>query len=174
MRQLKEHVLKADLRGSERAYRAVRLRERSEQLAVDIRAVLRVYAYLRVSSFVRLRAAVEHTAYRPDNTHELLSGSVSLKQQPRLTPGTFEQLIKRAVCREVPAAENDEPVAGCGDLRKDMGAENDRVLFPEGRDKLAQLNDLLRIKADGRLVQNQQRRVADECLRKSDALAVAL
>lgn len=174
MCQLKEHILKADLCGSERSYRAVRLGERGEQFAVDIHAVLRVYAYLRVSSLVRLRAAVKHTAYRPDNTHELLSGSVSLKQQPRLTPGAFEQLIKRAVCREVPAAENDEPVAGSGDLRKDMGAKNDSVLFPEGRDELAQFNDLLRIKADGRLVQNQQRRVANECLRKSDALAVAL
>ena len=130
MCQLKKHILKADLRGSERSYRAVRLRERGEQLSVDIRAVLRVYAYLRASSLVRLRTAVKHTSYRPDNTHELLSGSISLKQHPRLTSSAFEQFIKRAVCREVPAAENDEPVAGSGDLRKDMGAENDRVLFP--------------------------------------------
>ena len=162
MCQLKEHILKADLCGSERAYRAVRLRERDEQLSVDIRAVLRVYAYLRASSLVRLRTAVKHTSYRPDNTHELLSGSISLKQHPRLTSSAFEQFLKRTVCREVPTAENDKPVAGCGDLRKNMRAENNGMFFLEGRDELAQFNDLLRIKADGRLVQNQQRRVADE------------
>ena len=55
-----------------------------------------------------------------------------------------------------------------------MGRKNDRVLFAEALDQLADLDDLLGVKADRRLVENDHRRIAQQRLRKADALAIAL
>ena len=48
------------------------------------------------------------------------------------------------------------------------------MLFAQLLDQCADLNDLLRVQTDSGLVQNQDRRVADQCLCQTDTLAVAL
>ena len=55
-----------------------------------------------------------------------------------------------------------------------MGAQNDGVPLAQFMNQVADFNNLQRVKADGRLVQNDVRRVAQQCLRNANALAVAL
>ena len=55
-----------------------------------------------------------------------------------------------------------------------MGGQNNRVVSAEALDEVADLDDLLRVKADGGLVQNEDRRVAEQSLRNADTLLVAL
>jgi hypothetical protein len=55
-----------------------------------------------------------------------------------------------------------------------MRAENDRVVAGELLDELACLDDLLRVEAGCRFVENQDLRVVNDCLGESDPLAVPL
>ena len=55
-----------------------------------------------------------------------------------------------------------------------MGGENDGVIAAEVTDQVADLDDLLGVKTDRRLVENDDLGVADERLRDADSLAVAL
>ena len=41
-------------------------------------------------------------------------------------------------------------------------------------DKCTDLDDLIRVKANGRLVKDQYRRIVDECLCEADSLFIAL
>ena len=62
----------------------------------------------------------------------------------------------------------------CDDLREDVRAQDDRVIAGEFLDELARFDDLLRVEAGGRLVEDQDVGVVDERLRQADALPVAL
>ena len=62
----------------------------------------------------------------------------------------------------------------CDDLGKDVRAEDDRVIAGQAPDEIARLDDLLRIEAGGRLVEDQDFGVVNERLRQADALPVAL
>ena len=62
----------------------------------------------------------------------------------------------------------------CDDLRKDVRAQHDRVVAGEAANQIARLDDLLRVEAGGRLVEDQHVRVVDDRLRQADALPVAL
>ena len=48
------------------------------------------------------------------------------------------------------------------------------MVSAEALDEVADLDDLLRVEADGGLVQNENRRVAEQSLRNADTLLVAL
>ena len=62
----------------------------------------------------------------------------------------------------------------CDDLGQDVRAQDDRVIAGELLDQLARLDDLLRVEAGGRLVEDQHVGVVDQRLREADALPVAL
>ena len=55
-----------------------------------------------------------------------------------------------------------------------MRAENDRVVLAERADEVADFDDLIGVEADGRLVENQNVRVAEQGLRDAYPLAIAL
>ena len=55
-----------------------------------------------------------------------------------------------------------------------MRRENDRVRLAERSDEVPDLDYLLRVKTDGRLVEDYNARVADERLRDADSLLIAL
>ena len=61
----------------------------------------------------------------------------------------------------------------CDDLGQDVRAEDDRVIAGELLDQLARFDDLLRVEAGGRLVEDQHVGVVDERLGEADALLVA-
>ena len=48
------------------------------------------------------------------------------------------------------------------------------MLLLQAFDQVTDLDDLLRVEADGGLVQNENRRVAEQSLRNADTLLVAL
>ena len=70
--------------------------------------------------------------------------------------------------------DDDDAVTHRLDLRQDVGGENDRVILAQALDEGADLNHLLGVETDRRLVQDQHRRIADECLCQADTLLVAL
>ena len=55
-----------------------------------------------------------------------------------------------------------------------MRAENDRVIAAQMGYELADFDNLLRVKADRRLVEDKQLGVADKRLSDTDALLIAL
>src|SRR5262249_902731 len=80
------------------------------------------------------------------------------------------ELGERTRYNRLPVVDDDDAVTGGGDLRQDVGREDHRVLARETLDHLTDLDDLRRIETDGRLVQDEHRRIVDERLSQTDAL----
>ena len=70
--------------------------------------------------------------------------------------------------------DDDDALAGLRDLGQDVRAQDDRVIAGELLDQLARFDDLLRVEAGGRLVEDEDVRVVNQRLGEADALAVAL
>ena len=86
----------------------------------------------------------------------------------------MRQRIRCAVRHKTAVVHNDYALAHGLHFRQDVGGQNDRVVSAEALDKVADLDDLLRVEANGGLVQNEDRRVAEQSLRNADTLLVAL
>ena len=63
-------------------------------------------------------------------------------------------------------------VADRTDLRQNMGAEDHGMILPQLADQITDLDDLFRIQAYGRLIQNDALGVAQDCLCETDSLPV--
>ena len=74
----------------------------------------------------------------------------------------------------MPLGKDQHLTAHCLHLAEDVAGQDDRVAFPQLPDQSADLDDLCRVKAHGRLVQNDELRRAQQCLRNAHTLAVAL
>src|SRR6185312_4348420 len=73
------------------------------------------------------------------------------------------------------AVVKDEDAGGARlGLAEDVGREEDRVVAPEVADEAADLADLVGVEPGGGLVEEEDRRAADEGVGEGDALAVAL
>ncbi len=72
------------------------------------------------------------------------------------------------------AVHQDDPVRDRLDLLHDVAREQDRPLLGESPDQRAEVAELPRVEADGRFVEDEERRVAQQCRREPDPLAVAL
>ena len=86
----------------------------------------------------------------------------------------FGQLFRRTHRHQMPLGKDQHLTAHCLHLAEDVAGQDDRVAFPQLPDQSADLDDLCRVKAHGRLVQNDELRRAQQCLRNAHALAVAL
>src|SRR5204862_5917098 len=85
----------------------------------------------------------------------------------------LDERIDRAL-RHYPAlVDDDDAAAHHGDLGEDVRRQDHRVLPRERLDEGTDLGDLLRVEADGGLVEDQDVRVADDGLRETDTLAIA-
>ncbi len=74
---------------------------------------------------------------------------------------------------EQSAPEQDRHAVGDAlDLAEDVGRDEDRALSRQRPDVPPHLDDLARVEAVGRLVEDEQVRIAQEGLGDSDALAV--
>ena len=78
------------------------------------------------------------------------------------------------VCDDFSFVDDDNPVADRLHLLQDVRGQDDSVLFSECTNQVADFNDLLGVQTYGRLVENDDHRIADQCLRNADALPVAL
>ena len=71
-----------------------------------------------------------------------------------------------------PSFMTREAVAGLADLGQVVAGKKDGVLTAKALYELAHLDDLHRIQAAGRLIQDEQRRFVHERLRQTGTLAV--
>ena len=81
--------------------------------------------------------------------------------------------VRRILRHHATAIDDHYPLAGHGDLGKDVGGQNDGVLAGETLDELPGLDDLSRVQPRGRLVQDEHFGIMNECLRQSYPLPVA-
>ena len=70
--------------------------------------------------------------------------------------------------------DDDDALAGLRHLGEDVRAEDDRVVAGQLLDELARLDDLLRVEAGGRFVEDEHVGIVDQGLGQADALPVAL
>src|SRR5262249_44919283 len=90
------------------------------------------------------------------------------------------QLLERPVDHDAPAVDDQHAPADRLDLGEDVRREDHgapalaAALARQTRDQSADLADLDRIEADGRLVEDQHGRVVHDRLRQADALPIAL
>src|SRR5438552_12703872 len=73
-----------------------------------------------------------------------------------------------------PVVDDHDLVADLRHLGEDVGRQDDRPLPAERLDQAPDLDDLPRVEPDRRLVEHEDGRVVDQCLREADALAEAL
>ena len=107
-----------------------------------------------------------------DFTHHR-GGGIGREHDPAVCQKALFQIVRLVECNQFAVGNNQDPVADRLYFRKDMRTENDRMLLPQLPDQVADFNDLKRVKADGRLVQNDDFGIAQQRLRNTDALLVA-
>src|SRR5262249_53270344 len=83
------------------------------------------------------------------------------------------EVVDRVPRDELSLADDDDLLARLLDFGKDVGAENNGVVARELAKQLADFDDLLRVEAAGRLVEDEDVGVVDDRLGESDALPVA-
>src|SRR5690349_4174954 len=86
---------------------------------------------------------------------------------------TLRQVIGRIDRHNLAIIDNHHPVTRHAHLREDMGTEDDCMVMPQVFNSLANVNDLTWIESYSGLIENEHRRIIEECLRQADALAIA-
>jgi hypothetical protein len=84
------------------------------------------------------------------------------------------QVVGRVHGHDAPLVDDHDAVAGLADLREDVRAQDDRVVAGERGDELSRLDDLLRVEARRRLVEDEHLGIVQQRLRQTDPLPVAL
>src|SRR6185436_12238342 len=84
------------------------------------------------------------------------------------------ELRGRSLADERALRDHDHALAERLDLREDVARKQHRARAAETADQLADLDDLPGVETDRRLVEHEDRRIAEERLRETDALAIAL
>ncbi len=82
--------------------------------------------------------------------------------------------VRAVLGDDLAAMDDDHPVTDYAHLVEDVGGEQDRALAAQISDEIADVDHLIGVQADGRLVENQQSRLGDQCLRDPDTLAITL
>ena len=153
--------------------RQIRLRARAEHGLADIRAVFRAQRRARDAVFAGDigRGGVLQRAQRAANS---VLVALKLHVDFLLARKQARQLFRRAVGDQPAVRNNHHRIAHRAHLGEDMAGQDDRVLLPQHADQIADLDDLLGVKADGRLVEDDDFRIPDKRLRNAHALAIAL
>ena len=99
---------------------------------------------------------------------------VHLHVQRLRPPQPGGQVVRRVFGDHAALVDDDDALAGLRDFREDVRAQDDGVVPGQLLDQVPGLDDLLRIEARGRLVEDQNVGVVDDGLCQADALAVAL
>lgn len=84
------------------------------------------------------------------------------------------QLLQTACCRQMPFGKDQDLLADCLHLTEDMAGQDNCMCPAQLPDELADLDDLCRVQADRRLVQNDEPGAAQQCLCNAHPLLVAL
>jgi hypothetical protein len=102
-------------------------------------------------------------------------GGRTVGTQPNALPAPepVVQLRGGAFSDDAPVGDDDHPLAERFDLGQDVAREHHRPRSLQAPDELADLDHLPRIKADGGLVEDENRRIAAQRLRDPYPLAIA-
>ena len=87
----------------------------------------------------------------------------------------FHELAKIIRCvtgHQFAVGQNQHIITDCTDFRQNMGTQNDGMFLAKASDQSAHLNDLRRIQADCRLIQNNHLRISKQCLGQTYTLFV--
>ena len=104
-----------------------------------------------------------------------LRGAASRTDDKSVRPLSTHLVVgERLVGHKLSAGYDQHVVADLGDLREDVAADDDGVLLGKTSDEVPNLDDLLRVEADGRLVENDDVGVAEHRLGDPHTLSVSL
>src|SRR5206468_3300587 len=84
------------------------------------------------------------------------------------------QRLRRVFGDDVSAIDDDHAVADDAHLMEDVRRQQNRALASQLADEVTDLDHLVRIETDGRLVENQQRWLGNERLGETDPLSITL
>ena len=88
-------------------------------------------------------------------------------------PHPGREAFDRVLRHNLALVDHDDALAGRRHLRKDVRAQNHRVLACEALDELPDLDDLDGVQTDGGFIEDQHLGIMHERLRKAHTLAVA-
>src|SRR5262245_15227130 len=86
---------------------------------------------------------------------------------------TCRQVVGRIDRHNLAIIDNDHPVTRHAHFRKDMSAEDDRMVMPEVFNSLADVDDLTWIESYSGLIENEYRRIVEERLCQAHTLTIA-
>ena len=109
-----------------------------------------------------------------DDRGDLRHVALDLQLQPQIAAGAAFEILDRIDSADLALVDDDDALTDRSHLREDMRREDDRMLAGEILDQIADLHDLRRVKADRRLIENEEFRIAEQRLRKAATLPVAL
>ena len=173
--ELEEYLLEREVRIFEREQRPALAGEKRKEVAAQVVAGLRLdrdleHARLLFAERIDLLDVLE----RANSRHHIVFRTLDAGDQAVLRGEVVRKGVGCAVGHKAAVVDDDHAFADRLHLGQNVRGENDRVAFAEALDQVADLDNLLRVKADGRLVQNEDGRVAEQRLRDADALLVAL
>ena len=158
--------------------------DRKKKPASTAKSVITAYATGETNSEFSSRPAIAPTCFTaaPPRRHRRalrLRAPWCARRSPRDSRPPLLQLRERRVERLLAAVHDDHALTDRLDLGKDVRRQDHRarLAFARARqiaDQRADLADLDRVEADGRLVEDQHRRIVHDRLGESDALAIAL
>src|SRR5581483_8790631 len=146
----------------------------ARELAPDVLAALAL-------DFVADRRAVtirfgdaRHAGHPAQRRYRVAAGRIDLDVHRFRSAQPRRQVLRRVDGDDLPLVDDDDALARLADFRQDVRAQDDRVGARELFDQLPRFDDLLRVEAGGRFVEDQHVGVVDDCLREADALLVPL
>src|ERR1041385_353643 len=95
-------------------------------------------------------------------------------EEDLLQARALRELLQALLDHDGAVVDDDDLAADLRHLGEDVRREDDGAVGGELLDEAADLDDLLGVEADRRLVEDEHRRVVDQRAREADALAVAL
>ena len=174
MRQLEEDVLKAHILRTQLKNREAGFRQRVKERLADVEP--------RVGLDDEVHGVLFMLACKGRGAHALGASQNAFDGVPRARDAHGQlvlagdgggKVFRGVVCDDGAVVDDQHALADAFDLGKDMRGQHDRMAAAELLDDVADLDDLDRVKTDGRLVEDQHVGVSEQRHRKSDALLVA-
>ncbi len=133
----------------------------------EVAAVARLHPEAGVGAVLGLRDDAIDPRHDLDRAADRVGRAAGLDHDRDLAP----QVIQPLVHRDPAPGDDDHPIADRLDLRQDVGRQQDRVAGAQLADQRPDLQDLDRVQARRRLVEDQDRRVVQQRLGQADPLA---
>ena len=173
--KLQEDFLQRKVCVSQSQQRPALAGEQCKQVAAQVVVRLALDGNLENALFLLAeRVNLHNVLHTADGLHNFAFRAVNARNDAVLCGKVVRQRIRCAVRHKTAVVHDNHALAHGLHFGQDVGGQNNRVVSAEALDEVADLDDLLRVKADGGLVQNEDRRVAEQSLRNADTLLVAL